>query len=71
MIIKQERGCCEMNQLNEEIRIIQTQITLFEAKLYNNKNILTEKQVREITDTIIHLRRELKDRLKQTKEVDI
>ena len=58
-----------MNQLNEEIRIIQTQISTLENKLYDNKSMLTGEQVKETTDTIIKLHTELSKRLEQTKEV--
>lgn len=58
-----------MNQLNEEIRAIQTQISTLENKLYNNRKMLTGEQVRKTTDTIIELHIELNKRLEQTKEV--
>lgn len=54
-----------MNQLNEEIRVIQTQISYLEDKLYHSKNLMSEKQIRNTTDKIIELRQELKVRLKQ------
>lgn len=58
-----------MNQLNEEIRVIQTQISTLENKLYDNRSMLTGEQVKQITDTIIELHTELNKRLEQTKEV--
>lgn len=54
-----------MNQLNEEIRIIQTQISYLEYKLYHAGNLMSEEQIRSTTDKIIELRQELKVRLKQ------
>lgn len=54
-----------MNQLNEEIRVIQTQISYLEEKLYHNENIMSGEQIRSTTDKIIELRQELKVRLKQ------
>ena len=58
-----------MNLLNEEIRVIQTQISTLENKLYDNRNMLTGEQVKEVTDQIIQLHMELSKRLEQTKEV--
>ena len=58
-----------MNQLNEEIRVIQTQISTLENKLYDNQSMLTGEQVKQITDIIIELHTELNKRLEQTKEV--
>lgn len=57
-----------MNQLNEEIRVIQTQISYLEDKLYNSKNLMSGEQIRNTTDKIIELRQELKVRLKQIEE---
>lgn len=57
-----------MNQLNEEIRVIQTQISYLEDKLYHSKNLMSGKQIRSTTDKIIELRQELKVRLKQIEE---
>ena len=57
-----------MNQLNEEIRVIQTQISYLENKLYIDKNLMSEEQIRNTTDKIIELRHELKIRLKQIEE---
>lgn len=57
-----------MNQLNEEIRVIQTQISYLEDKLYNSKNLMSGEQIRNTTDKIIELRQELKARLKQIEE---
>lgn len=57
-----------MNQLNEEIRVIQTQISYLEDKLYHSENLMSEKQIRNTTDKIIELRQELKVRLKQIEE---
>lgn len=57
-----------MNQLNEEIRVIQTQISYLEDKLYNSKNLMSGEQIRSTTDKIIELRQELKVRLKQIEE---
>lgn len=57
-----------MNQLNEEIRVIQTQISYLEDKLYNDKNLMSREQIRSTTDKIIELRQELKVRLKQVEE---
>lgn len=57
-----------MNQLNEEIRVIQTQISYLEDKLYHSKNLMSGKQIRNTTDKIIELRQELKVRLKQIEE---
>lgn len=54
-----------MNQLNEEIRVIQTQISYLEDKLYYSKNLMSGEQIRSTTDKIIELRQELKVRLKQ------
>lgn len=58
----------KMNQLNEEIRVIQTQISYLEDKLYNSKNLMSGEQIRNTTDKIIELRQELKARLKQIEE---
>lgn len=58
-----------MNQLNEEIRVIQTQISTLENKLYDNRSMLTGEQVKQTTDAIIELHTELNKRLEQTKEV--
>ena len=58
-----------MNQLNEEIRVIQTQISTLENKLYDNRNMLTGEQIKGITDQTILLHMELSKRLEQTKEV--
>ena len=33
-----------MNQLNEEIRVIQTQISYLEDKLYHSKNLMSGEQ---------------------------
>lgn len=57
-----------MNQLNEEIRVIQTQISYLEDKLYYSKNLMSGEQIRNTTDKIIELRQELKVRLKQIEE---
>ena len=57
-----------MNQLNEEIRVIQTQISYLEDKLYHSKNLMSGEQIRSTTDKIIELRQELKIRLKQIEE---
>lgn len=57
-----------MNQLNEEIRVIQTQISYLEDNLYNNKTLMSGEQIRSITDKIIELRQELNLRLKQVGE---
>ncbi len=57
-----------MNQLNEEIRVIQTQISYLEDKLYNDKNLMSGEQIRNTTDKIIELRQELQIRLKQIEE---
>lgn len=57
-----------MNQLNEEIRVIQTQIFYLEDKLYHNKSLMSGEQIRNTTDKIIELRQELKVRLKQIEE---
>lgn len=57
-----------MNQLNEEIRVIQTQISYLEDKLYYSKNLMSGEQIRSTTDKIIELRQELKVRLKQIGE---
>lgn len=57
-----------MNQLNEEIRVIQTQISYLEDKLYHSKNLMSGEQIRGTTDKIIELRQELKVRLKQIEE---
>lgn len=57
-----------MNQLNEEIRVIQTQISYLEDNLYNNKTLMSGEQIRNTTDKIIELRQELKLRLKQVRE---
>lgn len=57
-----------MNQLNEEIRVIQTQISYLEDKLYHSKNLMSREQIRSTTDKIIELRQELKVRLKQIGE---
>lgn len=57
-----------MNQLNEEIRVIQTQIAYLEDKLYNDKNLMSGEQIRSTTDKIIELRQELQIRLKQIEE---
>lgn len=57
-----------MNQLNEEIRVIQTQISYLEDKLYYCKNLMSGEQIRSTTDKIIELRQELKVRLKQIEE---
>lgn len=57
-----------MNQLNEEIRVIQTQISYLENKFYPNKNLMSEEQIRSTTDKIIELKQELKVRLKQIGE---
>lgn len=54
-----------MNQLNEEIRVIQTQISYLEDKLYHAGNLMSEEQIRSTTDKIIELRQELQIRLKQ------
>lgn len=54
-----------MNQLNEEIRVIQTQISYLEDKLYDDKNLMSGEQIRSTTDKIIELRQELQIRLKQ------
>lgn len=54
-----------MNQLNEEIRVIQTQISYLEDKLYHSENLMSGEQIRNTTDKIIELRQELKVRLKQ------
>ena len=57
-----------MNQLNEEIRVIQTQTSYLEDKLYNDKNLMSGEQIRSTTDKIIELRQELQIRLKQVEE---
>lgn len=57
-----------MNQLNEEIRVIQTQISYLEDKLYNSENLMSGEQIRNTTDKIIELKQELKARLKQIEE---
>lgn len=57
-----------MNQLNEEIRVIQTQISYLEDKLYHSENLMSGEQIRNTTDKIIELRQELKVRLKQIEE---
>lgn len=57
-----------MNQLNEEIRVIQTQISYLENKLYNDKNLMSVEQIRNTIDKIIELRQELTLRLKQIEE---
>lgn len=57
-----------MNQLNEEIRVIQTQISYLEDKLYNSENLMSGEQIKNTTDKIIELRQELKVRLKQIEE---
>ena len=57
-----------MNQLNEEIRVIQTQISYLEDKLDYDGNLMSEKQIRSTTDKIIELRQELKVKLKQIEE---
>lgn len=57
-----------MNQLNEEIRVIQTQISYLEDELYHSKNLMSGEQIRSKTDKIIELRQELKVRLKQIEE---
>lgn len=57
-----------MNQLNEEIRVIQTQISYLEDKLCSSKNLMSGEQIRSTTDKIIELRQELKVRLKQIGE---
>lgn len=57
-----------MNQLNEEIRVIQTQISYLEDKLYHSKNLMSGEQIRSTTDKIIELRQELQIRLKQIEE---
>lgn len=57
-----------MNQLNEEIRVIQTQISYLEDKLYHSENLMSGEQIRSTTDKIIELRQELKVRLKQIEE---
>lgn len=57
-----------MNQLNEEIRVIQTQISYLEDKLYHSENLMSGEQIRNTTDKIIELRQELKARLKQIEE---
>lgn len=57
-----------MNQLNEEIRVIQTQISYLEDKLYQSGNLMSGEQIRSTTDKIIELRQELKVRLKQIGE---
>lgn len=60
-----------MNQLNEEIRILQIQISLLENQLWVNKGKITDNDRKRITDHIISLRFELLNRLEQTKEVPI
>lgn len=57
-----------MNQLNEEIRVIQTQISYLEDKLYHCENLMSGEQIRSTTDKIIELRQELKVKLKQVGE---
>ena len=57
-----------MNQLNEEIRVIQTQISYLEYKLYHCENLMSGEQIRNTTDKIIELRQELKVKLKQVGE---
>lgn len=57
-----------MNQLNEEIRVIQTQISYLENKLYIDKNLMSVEQIRNTIDKIIELRQELTLRLKQIEE---
>lgn len=57
-----------MNQLNEEIRVIQTQISYLENKLYIDKNLMSGEQIRNTIDKIIELRQELTLRLKQVGE---
>ena len=59
-----------MNQLNEEIRVIQTQISTLENRLYNNRTMWTGEQIQQVTDQIIQLHHELKIRLEQTKEIE-
>lgn len=58
-----------MNQLNEEIRAIQTQITTLENRLYEHKTVMTDKQQNELINHILDLHQELRVRLEQTKEV--
>lgn len=58
-----------MNQLNEEIRLIQTQISTLENRLYNNRTMWTGEQIQSVTDQLIQLHHELKIRLKQTNEI--
>ena len=60
-----------MNQLNEEIRVIQTQISTLENKLYNNRTMWTGEQIQAVTDQLIQLHHELKIRLEQTMEEQI
>lgn len=59
-----------MNQLNEEIRVIQTQISTLENQLYSNRNMWTGEQIQGVTDQLIQLHHELKIRLEQTKEIE-
>ena len=59
-----------MNQLNEEIRAIQTQISTLENRLYNNRTMWTGEQIQQVTDQLIQLHHELKIRLEQTKEIE-
>ena len=60
-----------MNQLNEEIRVIQTQISTLENRLYNNRTMWTGEQIQQVTDQLIQLHHELKIRLEQTKEIEL
>ena len=60
-----------MNQLNEEIRVIQTQISTLENRLYNNRTMWTGEQIQAVTDQLIQLHHELKIRLEQTMEEQI
>lgn len=60
-----------MNQLNEEIRIIQTQITKLEQQLCNQNKLMTGEQVKAKKEIIHGLHEELNRRLKQTKEVPL
>ena len=60
-----------MNQLNEEIRVIQTQISTLENRLYNNRTMWTGEQIQSVTDQLIELHHELKIRLEQTKEIEL
>lgn len=58
-----------MNQLNQELASIRTSIEVKEKELTHDG--LTQDEEDKLIDEIIMLRIELKNRLKQTKEVKI